>query len=79
MDHHDEDERQSEETPLPEAGELRLGTTRLAVRGRALRLVLWLAEHQATINFSAPCTGQLSLSWKGDGKQSISGDLRTFL
>lgn len=79
MDHHDEDERQSKEMRLPDTGELRLGETRLTVRGRALRLMFWLAEHQATINFSAPRTGQLSLSWKGDGQHSISGDLRTLL
>jgi hypothetical protein len=60
-------------------GELRYGGIRLRLRGRALRLILWLAGHQTRINETAPESGQLWLTWKGDGPQSIDGDIRTRL
>ena len=60
-------------------GELRFGGIRLRLRGRALRLILWLAGHQTRINETAPESGQLWLTWKGDGPQSIDGDIRTRL
>lgn len=60
-------------------GELRYGSLRLRLRGRALRLILWLAGHQARINETAPESGQMWLTWKGDGPNSIDGDIRTRL
>ena len=60
-------------------GELRCGQARLRVGGRALRLIAWLATHQERINQCAAESGQLWLTWKGDGPQSISGDIRTRL
>jgi hypothetical protein len=62
-----------------ECGELRWGATRVALRGRALRLILWLAGHQTRINSTAPDCGQLWLTWKGEGPQSIAGDIKTRL
>jgi len=47
---------------LKESGELRYGNTSVRVRGRALRLVLWLVEHQKRINETAPVTGQIWLT-----------------
>ena len=64
---------------LNESGELRYGKSSVRVRGRALRLVLWLVEHQKRINETAPVTGQIWLTWKGLGADSMSGDLRTTL
>ena len=49
---------------------------RLVLRGRALRLILWVALHQQRINDFAPETGQLWLSWKGSGPGSLDGDLK---
>ncbi|HUY77464.1 MAG TPA: hypothetical protein VMV29_11880 [Ktedonobacterales bacterium] len=60
-------------------GELRCGQARLRVAGRALRLIAWLATHQERINQCAAESGQLWLTWKGEGPQSISGDIRTRL
>jgi hypothetical protein len=62
---------------LPDQGELRCGGTRTPLRGRALRLILWLAAHQTRINETAPERGQLWLTWKGAGPHSIDGDIRT--
>jgi hypothetical protein len=60
-------------------GELRFGGHRVRLRGRALRLILWLAGHQSRINETAPESGQIWLTWKGDGPHSIDGDIRTRL
>lgn len=60
-------------------GELRIGRQSMRLTGRALRLILWLAHHQARINETAPESGQIWLSWKGDGQHSIAGDIRTRL
>jgi hypothetical protein len=43
-------------------GELRYGSYRLRLRGRALRLILWLAGHQTRINETAPDNGQIWLT-----------------
>jgi hypothetical protein len=64
---------------LNESGELRYGKTSLRVHGRALRLVLWLIQHQKRINETAPLTGQIWLTWKDLARDSMSGDLRTTL
>jgi len=63
---------------LPE-GELRCGGARVRVVGRTLRLIAWLAAHQESLNQRAEESGQLWLTWKGDGPHSISGDIRTRL
>lgn len=60
-------------------GELRCGGQRVRLRGRALRLIIWLAGHQARINETAPESGQIWLTWKGSGPSSIDGDIRTRL
>jgi hypothetical protein len=60
-------------------GELRYGGSRMRLRGRALRLILWLAGHQTRINETAPESGQIWLTWKGEGPHSIDGDIRTRL
>jgi hypothetical protein len=60
-------------------GELRCGGHRVRLRGRALRLIIWLAGHQTRINETAPESGQIWLTWKGDGPHSIDGDIRTRL
>ena len=60
-------------------GELRCGSARLPVRGRALRLMLWLAAHQTPINETAGASGQIWLTWKGEGTHSIAGDIKTRL
>ena len=60
-------------------GELRYGSHRVRLRGRALRLILWLAGHQTRINETAPESGQIWLTWKGKGPHSIDGDIRTRL
>jgi hypothetical protein len=49
---------------------------RLRLRGRALRLIAWVASRQERINETAPLAGQLWLTWKGDGPRSIDGDIR---
>jgi len=72
------DARRRGAPPLAE-GELRYGQARVRVAGRVLRLIAWLAAHQERINQSASESGQLWLTWKGDGPQSISGDIRTRL
>lgn len=60
-------------------GELSYGGHRVRLRGRALRLILWLAGHQARINEPAPESGQIWLTRKGEGPRSIDGDIRTRL
>jgi hypothetical protein len=60
-------------------GELRYGGVRVRLRGRALSLILWLAGHQTRINETAPESGQIWLTWKGEGPKSIEGDIRTRL
>lgn len=72
------DEEQNFGQAAPEA-ELRIGMQTLPVSGRTLRLILWLVRHQARINETAPDTGQIWLTWKGDGRNSIAGDIRTRL
>lgn len=70
------DERQTHNAVQGGNGELHYGGARLSVEGRALRLMLWLANHQGRINAVASESGQLWLTWKGDGNQSISGDVK---
>jgi hypothetical protein len=60
-------------------GELRFGSQRVRLRGRALSLILWLAGHQRRINETALESGQIWLTWKGEGPRSIDGDIRTRL
>jgi hypothetical protein len=67
-----------EEGPI-EVGELRYRGRRIVLRGRALRLILWLAVRQNRLNETAPESGQLWLTWKGEGLRSIDGDIRTRL
>ena len=62
---------------LPDQGELRCGGLRIALHGRTLRLILWMAAHQARINETAPERGQIWLTWKGSGPHAIDGDIRT--
>jgi|GEM_PF-1074486 len=62
-----------------EEADLRCEGMRVTLRGRALRLILWLAAHQSRINESAPESGQIWLTWKGEGPNSITGDIRTKL
>lgn len=61
----------------PLLAEIICGETRFALSGRVLLLVLWLARHQERINALAPDAGQVWMTWKGQGGQSISGDLKT--
>lgn len=61
------------------AGELRYRGLRVPLSGRALRLILWIAARQTRLNETAPESGQLWLTWKGDGLASIDGDIRTRL
>lgn len=75
-DSEQEDSRGSRDTV---EGELRYGGHRMRLRGRALRLILWLAGHQTRINETAPESGQIWLTWKGEGPHSIDGDIRTRL
>lgn len=70
---------QHDERMLGDTGELRYEGARLTLRGRALRLMLWLAAHQSRINETAPESGQIWLTWKGDGPRSIDGDIKTRL
>ena len=67
-----------EEGPIG-VGELRYRGRRIVLRGRALRLILWLAVRQNRLNETAPESGQLWLTWKGEGLRSIDGDIRTRL
>jgi len=59
------------------AGELHCAGLRLALSGRTLRLIAWLAAQQGRINATAAERGQLWLTWKGDGPGSISGRIET--
>ena len=62
--------------PIVVVGELRCGSTTIPVHGRALRLAFWLATHQDRLNMSSDKSGQLWLTWKGDGPDDIEGDIR---
>ena len=68
----------SEASAAPPAGEavLLYGGRRLELRGRALKLILWVASRQRRINETAPLAGQLWMTWKGDGPRSIDGDIK---
>lgn len=57
--------------------ELVCGEARFTLTGRVLLLVLWLARRQERINGLASDAGQVWMSWKGVGGQSITGDLKT--
>ncbi len=61
------------------AGELCYGGERRRISGRTLRLMLWLAAQQQRINEVASDRGQLWITWKGDGPQSIDGEVKTRL
>ena len=69
------------EATLEEAsiGVLRYAGRSWILTGRALRLVLWLAGCQQCINTVAPERGQLWLTWKGGGPNSIDGEVKTRL
>lgn len=58
-------------------GTLAYHNRRVTLHGRALKLILWVASRQQRINNTAPSAGQLWLTWKGDGPNSMQGDLRT--
>lgn len=60
----------------PVNGELRCGEQRWTVTGRTLRLILWLATRQQRINTVASTSGQLWITWKGSGPQSIDGEVK---
>jgi hypothetical protein len=60
-------------------GMLSCGATRVEVTGRALRLMLWMAARQERINAVAAASGQLWLTWKGEGLQSVEGEVKTRL
>jgi hypothetical protein len=60
-------------------GELRYGELRWPIAGRTLRLMLWLATRQQRINEVASDRGQLWITWKGSGPQSIDGEVKTRL
>jgi hypothetical protein len=62
--------------PAAEIGELVYRGRRIALGGRALKLILWVAIRQERINETAPAAGQLWMTWKGDGPRSIDGDIR---
>ncbi|GAC1448149.1 MAG: hypothetical protein PVSMB4_04840 [Ktedonobacterales bacterium] len=49
---------------------------RLALHGRTLKLILWVASRQRRINETAPEAGQLWMTWKGAGAHSIDGDIK---
>lgn len=49
---------------------------RVGLRGRALKLIVWVASRQERINETAPLAGQLWVTWKGDGPRSIDGDIK---
>lgn len=61
------------------SGEFEYRGNHVELRGRALRLVLWIAAHQARLNATSAENGYLSLSWKGESAQSIEGDLHVRL
>lgn len=72
-----EDRRRGDDAAVE--GEVRCGAARVVLHGRALALILWLVARQARINDLAADHGQLWLTWKGEGAQAISGDIRTGL
>lgn len=49
---------------------------RTILRGRALKLILWVARRQDFINDTAAAAGQLWMTWKGDGPGSIDGNIK---
>lgn len=59
-----------------EAGVLVYRGRRIALGGRALKLILWVADRQERINETAPVAGQMWMTWKGDGPRSIDGDIK---
>lgn len=73
------DEGKDADATGPAVGHLSVGGVSIAVGGRALRLMIWLADHQQCINSVAANRGQLWLTWKGDGPQSIDGEVKTRL
>ncbi len=75
----DMEQGQRSDSGIYSEGELRCGGQRVRLRGRALRLIIWLAGHQTRINETATESGQIWLTWKGDGPHSIEGDIRTRL
>lgn len=76
-----EDEHRCDSTAGEEAetGELSSGGQRWTLTGRALRLILWLAGRQQCINAVASERGQLWITWKGGGPNSIDGEVKTRL
>ena len=60
-------------------GELRYDGLCWPICGRTLRLMLWLATRQQRINEVASDRGQLWITWKGSGPQSIDGEVKTRL
>ncbi len=62
-----------------EIGELSSGGRSWTLSGRALRLILWLAGRQQCINAVASERGQLWITWKGGGPNSIDGEVKTRL
>lgn len=56
-------------------GELQYGGGRLLLRGRALRLIVWIATRQKLINAAAAQDGQLRLTWKGESERAMRGEL----
>ena len=72
------------ETPpgdLPEAiagarkALLHAGGESIVLKGRALRFILWIADHQKYINAARGNSGQLWLTWKGRPTPNIMGKL----
>jgi hypothetical protein len=78
-DERDETAEQHDAAEQPDVGELRCGTLRWRIYGRTLRLMLWLAARQQQINTVAAQSGQLWITWKGDGPRSIDGEVKTRL
>jgi hypothetical protein len=74
-----EDSGDTEEEEQTLKGMLSCGATRVEVTGRALRLMLWMAARQERINAVAAASGQLWLTWKGEGLQSVEGEVKTRL
>lgn len=45
----------------------------IVLKGRTLRFVLWLADHQTRLNAAYGRSGQLWLTWKGGPTPTIMG------
>jgi hypothetical protein len=60
-------------------GELCCGGVRWPLSGRVLHLMVWLAARQQRINEMAAESGQLWITWKGNGPRSIDGAMKTRL